>query len=196
MNVFNKIIFILLLCQNFAYSQLNKEIDKSQKQAVKNSPFLKSSKAMSKELKWQFRQRLQYLNIIDSLRKNNPNDTLILVENYDFICFGCPADLVQVFIKDKYIELRTDSYESLKYKIKNHSLNGKYNEGGNYLSDIRELKLEISKSDYWNLNPKKYGSDECFDGGHTFYSVIYPSNKIVSMYMRCWEPIEYRNEEE
>jgi hypothetical protein len=50
----------------------------------------------------------------------------------------------------------------------------------------------ILMSDNWNTNPSKYGTEDCFDGGHNFYSFIYPDRKIISMYMRCWINKEIR----
>ena len=52
--------------------------------------------------------------------------------------------------------------------------------------DLDILLEEIKKGKSWNKQPDKYGTDECFDGGHTFYTVFYPNGKIESMYMRCW----------
>lgn len=180
----------LLICglfsSQFSYGQkLNKQIDKSQKAAISSSPF-KTAKGMYKELAQQKRLRPEYLTFLDSLRKVFPKDTILLTENYDFICFGCPADYIQIQIGDNLISLRRD-FQSKKYEITTEKLSKLYfDEKGYYRCDIDELRKEISNSGNWNRNPAKYGTENCFDGGHTFYSFIYPDGKIISMYMRCW----------
>jgi hypothetical protein len=185
-----------LLGSQFSYGQqLNKQIDKSQKTAISSSPF-KTAKGMYKELSRQKRIRLEYLTLIDSLRKEFPKDTILLTENYDFICFGCPADYIQIQIGDKLISLRKD-FQSKKYETKTEKLSKLYfAETGYFHTDIYELRKEISYSDNWNKNPAKYGTENCFDGGHTFYSFIYPDGKIISMYMRCWINKEMRKTNE
>ena len=64
---------------------------------------------------------------------------------------------------------------------------------GYFHTDILELKSNIRNSADWNKDPEEYGTDRCFDGSHTIYSVIYPDNRIKSMYMRCWMSKEQRN---
>lgn len=190
----------LIICglfgSQFSYGQqLNKQIDKSQKAAISISPF-KTAKGMYKELARQKRLRPDYLTLVDSLRKIFPKDTILLTENYDFICFGCPADYIQIQIGDNLISLRKD-FQSKKYEIKTEKLSKLYfDESGFYHSDIDELRKEISNSENWNTNPAKYGTDNCFDGGHTFYSFIFPDGKIISMYMRCWINKEMRKTNE
>jgi hypothetical protein len=186
------ILLIFGLCgSQFSYGQkLNNQIDKSQKAAISCSPF-KTAKRY-KELARQRRLRPEYLTLVDSLRKVFPKDTLLLTENYDFICFGCPADYIQIQIGDNLILLSRD-FQSKKYKIKTEKLLELYfDQTGHYHSDINELRKEISISDNWNKNSEKYGTEDCFDGGHTFYSFIYPNGKIISMYMRCWIDKERR----
>jgi hypothetical protein len=180
----------------FSYGQqLNKQIDKSQKVAISSSPF-KTAKEVYKELARQKRIRPEYLTLIDSLSKEFPKDTILLTENYDFICFGCPAVYIQIQIGDKLISLRKD-FQSKKYETKTEKLSKLYfDEKGYYHSDIYELRKETSNSDDWNTNPGKYGTEDCFDGGHTFYSFIYPNGKIISMYMRCWINKEMRKTNE
>lgn len=188
-----RFLLILFVFPCLLFGQLNEKIDKSQKKAVQESPFLKSGKAMKNELSQQFKQRIQYLPFIEDLRLKNPNDTLMLVENYSFICLGCQADFVQIISKEMYIELNQEEIENNNYEINMISLVEAFKNEAYYLSDVKELKEEISQSEQWNANPKKYGTDDCFDGGHTFYSVIYPDGKITSMYMRCWIDKLFRN---
>ena len=187
---------IFLLCglwgSQFSYGQrLNKKIDISQKKAILSSPF-KTAKGMHKELARQKLLRPEYLTLVDSLRKIFPKDTILLTENYNFICFGCPADYIQIQIGYNLISLSKD-LQSKRYEIKSEKLSNLYfDETGYYHSDIDELRKEIKNSDNWNTNPSKYGTEDCFDGGHNFYSFIYPDRKIISMYMRCWINKEIR----
>jgi hypothetical protein len=163
--------------------------------AISSSPF-KTAKGMYKELARQKRLRPEYLTLVDSLRIIFPKDTILLTENYDFICFGCPADHIQIQIGDNIISLRKN-FQTKKYEIKTEKLSKLYfDETGYHHSDIDELRKEISKGDNWNTNPAKYGTEKCFDGGHTFYSFIYPDGKIISMYMRCWINKEMRKTNE
>jgi hypothetical protein len=187
---------IFLLCglwgSQVSYGQrLNKKIDISQKEAILSSPF-KTAKGMHKELARQKLLRPEYLTLVDSLRKIFPKDTILLTENYNFICFGCPAGYIQIQIGDNLISLNKD-FQSKRYEIKSEKLSELYfDEKGYYHSDIDELRKEIKNSDNWNKNPSKYGTEDCFDGGHNFYSFIYPDRKIISMYMRCWINKEIR----
>jgi len=191
---------IFLLCglwgSQFSYGQrLNKKIDISQKEAILSSPF-KTAKGMHKELARQKLLRPEYLTLVDSLRKIFPKDTILLIENYNFICFGCPAGYIQIQIGDNLISLNKD-FQSKRYEIKSEKLSKLYfDEKGYYHSDIDELRKEIKNNDNWNTNPSKYGTENCFDGGHTFYSFIYPDRKIISMYMRCWINKEIRKTDE
>lgn len=79
-----------------------------------------------------------------------------------------------------------------KLKIRNEKLSQNFIDEKNYYhSDIHELRNKI-QNDEWNSNPENYGTDNCFDGSHTIYSLIYPDNTIKSMYMRCWINKELR----
>jgi hypothetical protein len=185
----------ILLCgfflANLTYGQLNQKIDESQKKAIVVSPF-KTAKGLNKEISQQRKIRLEYLGIIDSLKIKFPKDTIFLTENYDFICLGCPADYIQILYKNNLLTIRKYP-NSNNYKRENSTLTNLYfDEQGFYYSDIHEIISEIRKSDSWFEKPEKYGTDNCFDGGHTFYTVIYPDNKINSMYMRCWINKEFR----
>lgn len=188
-------LLIFGLCGSpFLYGQkFNKRIDKSQKIAISSSPF-RNAKGMYKELAQQKRLRPEYLTIVDSLIKVFPEDTLLLIEDYNFICFGCPSNYVQIQISDHLFTLKR-SFQTKKYEIKSEKLLKSYfDEKGYYYDDIDELREEIRNGDDWNANPAKFGTEDCYDGGHTFYSFIYPDGKIISMYMRCWIDKEMREE--
>jgi hypothetical protein len=175
--------------------QLNKQLDKSQKVAISSSPF-ETAKGMYKGLTRNRKIRPQYLTIIDSLRNEFPQDTILLTENYDFICFGCPTNFIQIQVREIYISLRYN-YDTRAFERKNQKITKLYIDESRYhLSDIQELRNEISENDSWNKNPENYGTENCLDGGHTFYSFLYPNRKIVSMYMRCWINKEIRNSSE
>ncbi len=187
------IILILFLTSCSVTYNLNRQIDQSQNASLKNSPF-ETANGMTSELKMQRNYRTQYEKELNELIKANQNDTIILTENYDFICLGCPADYIQIFIKNKLISYRME-YPSKEYKKTIESLtSGLVDSTGFVYSDILELKNDIRKDREWNKNSLKYGTDNCFDGGHTFYTVFYPTGEIESMYMRCWIPKEFRNQ--
>lgn len=189
------LIFGLWGSQVLYGQKLNKQIDKSQNEARLSSPF-KTAKKTNKELARQKKIRPHYLILIDSLRKEFPKDTLLLIENYDFICLGCFADFIQIQIGDNLISVNYD-IQLKKYETKTQKLSKLYcDETGYYHSDMYELRKETSYSDSWNINPAKYGTESCLDGGHTFYSFIYPEGKIISIYMRCWINKEMRRKNE
>ncbi|NLR95124.1 hypothetical protein [Flammeovirga agarivorans] len=186
MNYFSIIILTFLFSSCSITNKLNNQIDQNQKASLVNSPF-NTAKGMNLELKTQKKYRIQYEKDLRKMLKENTTDTIILKENYNFICFGCPADFVQIFSKNKLIVYRLKDKEK-KYQNATLTLTDDLMIDPNkyYYNDIIELKEEIVKGNNWNSNPENYGTDKCFDGGHTFYTVFYPSSKIESMYMRCW----------
>lgn len=189
------ILWFGLMTSKFSYGQLNKQIDRSQKVAILNSPF-KAAKGLATELARQRKIRHKYLTIIDSLRTEFPNDTILLIENYDFICFGCQSYLIQIQIGTDLVSL-SKNLGSKNYERKTEKLTDLFiNESGAQYVDIQELIFEINKNQNWNKNPEKFGTEDCFDGGHTFYTVLYPDRKILSMYMRCWINKEMRKSKE
>ena len=194
MRFITTLILIIFGLGGYQISQaqkLNKQIDKSQKAVISSSPF-EAAKGMYKGLTQNRKIRPQYLTIIDSLRKEFPQDTILFTENYDFICIGCPADFIQIQVREIYITLRYN-YDIRAFERKNQKITKLFfDESSYHLSDIQELRNEISENDNWNKNPEKYGTENCLDGGHTFYTVLYPDRKITSMYMRCWMNKESR----
>jgi len=190
MKYFSLIILTLFFISCSVTNKLNRQIDQSQKASLKDSPF-ETANGMFADLKIQLKYRRQYANEIYELIKLNKNDTIILTENYDFICYGCRAS-INVFYDNtlvwyewgktaknyiEHVEVLSDDFVDTT---------------GYFYSDIFEIKNEIKKGSTWNNNPEKYGTDSCLDGGHTFYTVFYPTGKVESMYMRCWTPKELR----
>jgi len=187
------IVTILLFFSCIPIGKLNMRIDKSQRISILNSPFI-SAKGMKTELNIQKKVRLLYDSVLDSLISRNPNDTIILIENYDFICFGCPADYVQILDNRLLITFRYNSKKkNYNYNRQNETLTEHFFDSQGYFqSDLFELTQEIKTNEFWYKNPSKFGTDECLDGGQTFYTVLYPDKNIVSIYMRCWIPREIR----
>lgn len=190
MKLISLIILTILFASCSVTSDLNTRIDRSQKTSLKGSPF-QTAKGMKAELKMQKKYRGDYENDLKNLLENYPNDTIILTEGYDFICFGCPSDYVQIFINDTLLLYRKDLMDK-NYKKTKKILTNHFDTTGYFYSNIAELRQEIRKGDEWNDNPEKYGTDECHDGGHTLYTIFYPKGKIESMYMRCWVNKEFR----
>lgn len=191
-----KLFFILLFI--FSYSaitikaQLNQKIAYSQHQAIRKSPF-NSAKGIYAETSKQKKYRLQYLTVVDSLRKAFPSDTIMLIEIYNFICSGCKAMQVQIQVKNILISL-TIKHQSSRYTRVDEKINSDFtDEKGQLYSDIQELRGESAKSADWAKYPAKYGTDQCFDGSHTLYTFIYPNNTMISIYMRCWLDKRFRN---
>lgn len=189
-----KFLIILLygfLFINVTYGQLNHKIAESQKEAIVESPF-KTAKGLTKEIYRQRKIRREYLGLIDSLITKFPKDTILLIENYDFICSDCPAYYIQILTGTHLYSLRKDNGTN-EYKREFEILTNLYfDDQGYYYNDIHELIDEIRIDDNWNSNPEKYGTENCLDGGHTVYTVISPDNKFKSMYMRCWINKEHR----
>lgn len=176
-------------------NNLNKEIDQNQKKSLKNSPF-ETAKRMTGKLRIQKRYRAQYEKEMQSLIKSHPNDTIILKESYDVICPKCPANQVAIYIDTMLIEFRKDIPQK-KYNKNIKYLSPKLKDPqGYYHYSVLEIKNEIKKGNEWNKNPENYGTDKCFGGGHTFYTIIFPLGKMESMYMRCWIPKEDRLNED
>ncbi len=172
-----------------AENKLNQEIDRSQKLSIKESPF-KCASSMYKELKNQKKYRTQYLKEIDKLIGQYPNDTLYLIERYDYTCFGCPSSNVEIYINRKFVTYDkkngSDKYvrKNFKYSIDNEIEYTSPKDYPNY--DIVKIKGDIRAGKNLSENAKLYGTEECLDGGHTFYTIIFPKMKFESLYMRCW----------
>lgn len=170
-------------------SVLNSQIADEHQSSLKTSPF-ESAKTAKRYMKVQKKRREFYVNIIDSVLKVNPQDTIYLIETHDHICVNCPADLVQIWTSEDYIKLKindstNDSYNISILKIESIEY---YNTSSIY-RNIRELKVEMRNGVNWWEQPTVYGTEVCSDGSHSFYTVFF-NTRIESMYMRCYR---YKN---
>ncbi|GAA4825243.1 hypothetical protein GCM10023331_07070 [Algivirga pacifica] len=142
---------------------------------------------MYAKLEMQKKYRVQYESELQKIITSNPSDTIILVEKYDETCIDCPADDIQIFVKNKLISYQKDVSQKRYTKAYEILTKNLMDSTGYYHLDIIVLKKEISEGSEWNTNPKKYGSDDCFGGDKIIYTVLYPKRKTESMYIKCWE---------
>ena len=162
-------------------------------ESINRSPF-NSAKSLKPELKMQKKFRDLYISKLKKIQLKYPENPIIVVENYDFICMGCPADYILFFNNEILITLYLNS-NTAKYEEKkeNKNIDDVIYDGEIY-SDLLEIYENLNSEKKWNSAPEKYGTEDCFDGGHTFYTVYYPNRELESMYMRCWLPKEIRKD--
>jgi hypothetical protein len=182
-------IIIVLSCSTTR--SLNLAINSNQNDCIQSSSF-KSARSISNELQRQLSYRKDYIATLQDLKLKFPNDTLILKENYDYICIGCPADYVAIYVDSLLCSYRLEDHHTEYTKQELKILQNFSDKDGYFYDDFSELIQEIRTNSKWYTNPEKFGTDYCFDGGHTLYTVIFPSGKIESMYMRCWIPKDFR----
>ncbi|MGY3795829.1 hypothetical protein [Aquimarina sp. 433] len=187
----NLLFLILLGCKSTRISELNEMFNDSQIESINKSPF-STAKFLNAELKMQKKFRGLYLNTLNEIQSKSPKNPIIISEYYDFICSGCPANYISIFNNRVLITLNLNR-KTMKYdeKRENKNKDDLISEGGVYL-DIIEIYGKLNSQKKWNAEPEKYGTEECIDGGHTFFTVYYPNKKIESMYMRCWLPKKIR----
>lgn len=167
--------------------ELNMEINKSLLKSIESSPFA-SSKSMTKEIELQLLFRKKYIDIINKIKKSYPKRPLIILESYEFICTGCPANYVAFFNNKILITYRLENFQNkhidqIKY-IEKEKLTDFNN---SMFDDLKIIYKNLDLTTNWNSNPTVYGTDyDCFDGSNSFYSVYFPDGTIESMYMRCW----------
>lgn len=190
---FTLLLVIVSRCKSIDISKINRRINDANALSAENSPF-DSAKAMATELKRQLEYRDQYTNRLTDLINTHPNQPIILRESYSFICFGCVADYVSIFTDGTLYEYTFDNSKK-EYLEKSRQMNAEdlIFEGGSY-DDIKEIYDSIIADENWNIEPKKYGNENCFDGDQTFYTVFNSKNEISSMYIRCWVPTEFRSQ--
>jgi hypothetical protein len=176
---------LILLSSCSTMSELNQKIVGEHRSSLKNSPF-NSAKTAKRYVKVQRKVRESYLRVIDSVLSSNPQDTVYLIETHSHICINCPADLVQLWTHENYIELNRFDSTYGSYSISTLRLQDidHYFTSPIY-QDIRKLKEEMNKGIDWWKKPTKYGTEQCSDGSHSFYTVFF-NDRIESMYMRCY----------
>jgi hypothetical protein len=144
---------------------------------------------MTGTLDIQLKFRTKYLSVINDLKKEFPHNPILLVESYDFICSGCAADYISFFNGEVILTYKFRDTEGklsdMKYYL-TEERRDKQEFKYSYFDDLIIVYENALKGDEWNKSSKKYGTDKCFDGGQSFYSMIYSNDKIDSMYMRCW----------
>lgn len=185
------IILTLLSLGCSTTKRLNNEIYKSQRQSIRISPF-ETASGMVTELKVQKKYRPQYENELKKIINRNTRDTIVLAENYDYICFGCPAYLIEIYSGDSIVTYHKQIPEKKYQRMSEPFLKDSFGPMTYKYADIIELTNAIQQDKNWNLHPENYGTDECLDGGHTFYTVLYSNGEIETMYMRCWTPEKFR----
>jgi len=171
---------------------INLAINSNQNDCIQSSPF-KSARSISNDLQRQLSYRKDYIANLQNLKLKFPNDMIILKENYDYICIGCQADYIAIFVDSLLFSYRLEDHKTEYTKQPTITLRNFKDSDGYLYDDFLELIQEIRANPKWYENPEKFGTDYCFDGGHTLYTVIFPSSKIESMYMRCWIPKEDRD---
>jgi hypothetical protein len=165
-------------------SSLADTIFKEQKRALSQSQ-LKSAEGLFEGIETQKEFRNQYLNDITDLHKENKNDTIIIIEQYHFTCTGCPAYFVEINLHSQSIkyEMKMDGAKFGKYSRQVFKKNSEFSSAD---ENIKIIIHEIRKGKNPNIEAYKYGTDDCYDGSHTMYTIIFPNNSMKCMYMRCW----------
>ena len=172
--------------------ELNKKIYDVQRKQGKITPF----ESFGGDIKKQKEYRHEILKNEDEQRAGLlENDTIYLIESYDFTYINCPSDQVY-FIKDTLLITYTRDWsdsKEWKYTRKEVVLSRNLtNNSGFQYEDVVEIRELVRKSEEWNKDPLRFGNDDCFDGSHTHYTVIYPDLNVEGMYMRCCVPKRLR----
>jgi len=189
--LFACIVFLFSLGCKTSISALNKNVDRANKKAISESPF-PSAKSMKTEIKGQLRYRDNYLIRFGELRNAFPNQPILLIERYSYICIDCVADFVTIYTDGVLFEysfdLRQMKYLESKQNLKVEDL--LFQDG--YYDDIKEIIDNLDSGKNWSTEPEVFGNEDCYDGDQTFYTVFLPNKQIESMYMRCWLPKKLR----
>lgn len=182
--VFIFISFVILF--NKQTDSLNSKIYKSHRKSIKN---------FSGEIKIQHEFREMYINDILELKKQKPNDTIIIAESYAFNCNGCPSNFVQVYSQKSYLDYRlemegikitkynnTSKTKLVGFSTYDKSINGFY-QHSDYMKIIQGLRLGKKLKQI----AKDNNTNECYDGSNTIYTVIFTNDEIDCMKIRCWK---------
>ncbi|MFZ6052747.1 hypothetical protein [Halocola ammonii] len=190
-----KLLTIILVILTTSCSTVNHRLDRSQKQAIKESHYQIGVGLISPQKK--FRETMLPENFKSALFSDSKTP-IILIEDYEETCGSCPShqlrfvkgDTIYIAKRDLFIPTETDSvfrptYDFEKIEFEPDSENTRYKM---QYGDIFEIHRNLAQNKDWNSNPFDYGTDDCFGGSLTIVSVIYPDQKIESMYVRCWRP--------
>lgn len=174
------ILIFFLAFSNIQVKTLNDKIYDSQKMKIKGS---------KDEIEIQHEFRKQYIEDIIKLKKQNPKDTIIVVERYPVECSGCPAKFVQVYSKKERrgYELNYEGNKVSTYRAEPIETLKDYRSGYyNYLhSDLKIIMEELKLGKSVEKIVQEYNTENCFDGSTSIYSILFPNNRIESMGIRC-----------
>lgn len=202
--IMRKLLLLLLIISFLSCSdlrELNDEIYKAQKEQIQQSPY-ESASRMSARIEFQRRFRSKELPELlkeKLFQQIELTDTLLILEDFDEICFNCASERMQVLYHDTVYFIERElkgnrvSYSGKKVKF-DFSLNDGYQYHDYY--ELVEVKNKMKRREDWISNPLEYGSDTCLDGNHTFLTALYPDGKIKTLYVRCWWPEFQRRQRE
>jgi hypothetical protein len=192
------VLFILLSsCNNLHV--INDNIYDAQKQTLSNSPYKSASGAFRfLDPQKEFRiGRLPKLMQDRIFKMPTPIDTVWISETFDEVCSNCPSDWMKILFRDTVytLERHIDDKNRITYIVKSESFKqlAKIRNTEIEYDDLLEVVQKVRSKLNWSDYPLQYGSDDCADGDHTLFTIIYPDKKIEAMYVRCWQAFTYRN---
>jgi len=176
------ILIFFIVFSNTQVKSLNDQIYHSQKTKIKG---------LNDEIEIQHKFRKQYINDIIELKRQNPKDTILIVERYPVECFGCPAKYVQVYSKKirkgyvlNYEGTKVTTYQAEPMETVENYRSGYYN----YLhSDLKIIIEGLKSGKSVEIIVKENNTEDCYDGATSVYSIIFPNERIESMKIRCWK---------
>lgn len=138
---------------------------------------------MSARIKSQRSFRSQELPVLlkeKLLHQNELTDTLLILEDFDEVCFNCPSDKMQVLYQDSVYFIERDiSGNKTIYSGKKVKFDSSLNDSYQYhdYHELVEIKNKMQRKEDWLSQPLEYGSDSCLDGNHTLLTALYPVEK-------------------
>lgn len=182
-------IIIMFGCANTV--NLNDRIYEVQKQELIASPY-ESAQYATEEIERQrrFRQTGIPQLVKEKIFTQSITDTIIVIEEFDEICFNCTASSMMVLRQDTiYIINReiekgnTATYKTHKEPYRTVSL------GNEYIANYHQflvINKKLKNREDWAANSGWLGSDTCSGGGYTLATVVFPNQEVESMFVRCW----------
>jgi hypothetical protein len=193
------LIFSIGVCSCSSLYEINERIFESQKSALLESPYKDASVVMPNlEPQRSYRlERLSTMSKVLKLTQHSRLDTIVIHEEFDAICNGCPSFLMQFYYRDTIYSFHQEvlghrggivvsfsrepfcaNFVSLDYEARN----------GDLVEVLNRLRTEPS----WKSNPLQFGAESCLDGSHSLMTTILPDGEIQSLYVRCWLPESFR----